>query len=375
MSRGAAARRVDFRLTMTKRGARAIESSMNQPTERAADDAAEANQFIRYVLRIAEALSELGFDPAGAYSAAGLDAEAARDPHGRITFPAYCGLVRYAIDELGVPNLGLHVGRRISPLDHGLLGYAIVASSTLGRAILRVERFAKIMAPPFLTEVDLEEPQPQIRMWMTTDVPDDLRHYFWEEALGAWLQLGSELVEGPPWRPQIELTVPPPDYAADYARILGVEVGFDAPQTRMLIDPADLTRPFVHSNREAVRMFEAQCETILQRMTAGDALIERVRSLVVDRIMEPIAFEDIAARMAVGERTLRRGLAENGTSFRDIVLDVRMTAACEYLRTSGAPIDEISYLVGYSNPTNFYRAFQKWARETPSEYRRRALRP
>lgn len=348
---------------------------MSQAIEPSADAAAEANQFVRYVLRIGEALSELGLDPQPAYAAAGLDPEAARDPHGRITFATYCDLVRYARDELGAANLGLLVGRRISPLDHGLLGYAIVASSTLARALVRVERFAKVMAPPFHTEVDLEAPQPTIRMWMTDQVPADLRHYFWEEALGAWLQLGTEFVEGAAWRPRIELALPAPAYAADYARILGAEVSFDAPETRILIDPADLERPFVHSNREAARMFEAQCEAILQRMNAGDVLIERVRGLVVDRIMEPIAFEDIAARMAVGERTLRRGLADNGTSFREIVLDVRMTAACEYLRASGAPIDEISYLVGYSNPTNFYRAFQKWAKETPSEYRRRALRP
>ena len=102
-------------------------------------------------------------------------------------------------------------------------------------------------------------------------------------------------------------------------------------------------------------------------------LVDRIRELIVERISDPVSFDEVADELAMGERTLRRTLADQGTSFREIVLDVRMTAACEYLRSTSHTIDEISYLVGYANPTNFFRAFSKWSDETPSQYRKRAF--
>jgi AraC-like DNA-binding protein len=335
----------------------------------------EGLQFNRYVLRIREALESLGVSAVPVFSEAGVSPAQVADPSGAIGFDTYCRIVRAAISQDGAAALGLHVGRRISPLDHGIMGYAIVASSTLRRALTRAVRFWPVTSPPFTAQIDLDDARPHIQLQLKPEVPRDLEPYFLEEALGGWLQLGSELGSEEVWRTRVDIGYSAPSYASEYARILGTEVKFDAPAHRIYPDPDTLDEPLMHANREAARMFEAQCDTILKRMTGGDMLVERIRELVVGRISESVSFDEIALELAVGERTLRRTLADHGTSFREIVLDVRMNAACEYLRSTGLSIDEISYLVGYANPTNFFRAFSKWGNETPSQYRKRSSGP
>ena len=335
----------------------------------------EGLQFNRYVLRIREALLELGVSAADVFAEAGVSPAKVADPAGSIGFETYCRIVRAAIAQKGAGALGLHVGMRISPLDHGIMGYAVVASSTLRRALTRAVRFWPVTSPPFTAELDLDGPSPEIRLTLKPEVPRDLEPYFLEEALGGWLKLGTELGSEAVWRPRVDIKYSAPSYAEAYSELLGAEVAFDAPVHRIFPDPDVLDMPLMHANPEAARMFETQCDAILRRMTGGDMLVDRIRQLVVVRISEAVSFDEIADDLAMGERTLRRTLADQGTSFREIVLDVRMNAACEYLRTTNLSIDEISYLVGYANPTNFFRAFSKWGNETPSQYRKRASGP
>ncbi|MEP2028214.1 MAG: AraC family transcriptional regulator [Paracoccaceae bacterium] len=332
-------------------------------------------QFNRYVLRIREALEGLGLSAVPVFEAAGVSPAQVADPSGAISFETYCQIVRAAIRMDGGQALGLHVGRRISPLDHGIMGYAIVASSTLRRALMRAVRFWPVTAPPFTADIDLEGTTPQITLNLKQGVPADLEPYFLEEALGAFLQLGKELGSETLTRPRIDVAYAAPTYSEEYAEVLKADVNFSASHHRLYFDVDALDQPLRHANREAALMFESQCDAILRRMTGGDMLVDRIRGLVVERISDPVSFDEVADQLAMGERTLRRSLADQGTSFREIVLDVRMTGACEYLRSTSHTIDEISYLVGYANPTNFFRAFSKWSDETPSQYRKRASGP
>jgi len=339
------------------------------------DSGREGLQFNRYVLRIREALESLGVSAVPIFAQAGVSPARVADPAGGISFQNYCDIVRAAIAQPGAKALGLHVGMRISPLDHGIMGYSIVASSTLRRALSRAVRFWPVTAPPFTAESDLDADTPEIRLFLKPDVPSDLEPYFLEEALGGFLQLSSELGSEAVWKPRVDVKYAAPSYANEYARILGAEVNFGAPNHKIFPDKAALDMPLMHANQEAAKMFEAQCDTILRRMTGGDMLVDRIRALVVSRISEPVGFDEVAQELAIGERTLRRTLADHDTSFREIVLDVRMNAACEYLRSTSHSIDEISYLVGYANATNFFRAFSKWGNETPTQYRKRASGP
>jgi AraC-like DNA-binding protein len=81
--------------------------------------------------------------------------------------------------------------------------------------------------------------------------------------------------------------------------------------------------------------------------------------------------EDVAAQMNVSPRTLHRRLTESGVGYQVILDDVRRRLAEEYLRNTALSIEEIAARTGFSEASNFRKAFKKWTREQPAEYRRR----
>jgi AraC-like DNA-binding protein len=80
----------------------------------------------------------------------------------------------------------------------------------------------------------------------------------------------------------------------------------------------------------------------------------------------------IARQLGMSERTLHRRLAEDGVSYQDLLEEVRKAAAGRYLDESTLAIGEIAYLLGYSEPAAFHRAFKRWYATTPEHFRTRS---
>ena len=82
--------------------------------------------------------------------------------------------------------------------------------------------------------------------------------------------------------------------------------------------------------------------------------------------------EQVAKRLATSERTLRRRLEEGGTSFRNLLDETRAELARSYVRDRRLPLTEVAFLLGFSEPSAFHRAFKRWTDTTPSAWRQRA---
>jgi AraC-like DNA-binding protein len=80
----------------------------------------------------------------------------------------------------------------------------------------------------------------------------------------------------------------------------------------------------------------------------------------------------IARQLGMSERTLQRRLAEEGASYQELLEEVRKAAAGRYLEESPLAIGEIAYLLGYSEPAAFHRAFRRWHATTPEDFRARS---
>ena len=120
---------------------------------------------------------------------------------------------------------------------------------------------------------------------------------------------------------------------------------------------------------ETSAICQQQCQLLLARMKKSSGFVERVRQLIVAR---PGYFPDIdyvAAKLNIISRTLRRRLADEGSSYQQILADVRYQLAQEYLSTSSLPLEEIAAMLGYSTPGNFSHAFKRWHGSPPSQFR------
>ena len=105
-------------------------------------------------------------------------------------------------------------------------------------------------------------------------------------------------------------------------------------------------------------------------MGVGEDIISRVNRHLLNTPGEFPKLDAVARRLCVGARTLRRRLQELGTGYQQILDEVRRELAIEYLRTTSLTVQEIAELLGYSEVTNFRRAFLRWVEVSPYQYRK-----
>ncbi|WP_113928787.1 AraC family transcriptional regulator [Bacillus sp. P14.5] len=151
-----------------------------------------------------------------------------------------------------------------------------------------------------------------------------------------------------------------------------IQVGTNC--NRLTIHRADLDRPFVSYNAELLEVLTPVLEQSLNEEPRSRSITETVkwilkRSLTGGRPDIQI----IASELGVSNRTLQRRLAEEGTSFKHLLVDVRHEQAREYLADPSLNIKEVAFLIGYEDQNSFYRAFHLWEGATPQKWRNEHL--
>ena len=137
----------------------------------------------------------------------------------------------------------------------------------------------------------------------------------------------------------------------------------------MVLASADLGRRLALSDEETAAVCEQRCSELLERLGSSGGVVESVRRILVERAGQFPKLAEVGRELGSSDRTLRRRLAEAGTSFQEVVEEVRKGPALDYLQKSNLTVDEIASLLGYTETPNFYRAFKRWTGTVPSEHR------
>jgi AraC-like DNA-binding protein len=137
---------------------------------------------------------------------------------------------------------------------------------------------------------------------------------------------------------------------------------------------ADLRRPLVSHSPELSALFNDRAEELLAE-SGGERASERVRAALRRLLRGEVPDVQAVARAnGVSVRSLQRKLLAENTSFAALLDETRRDLACELLARTSSDVAEIAFVLGFSSPTSFHRAFKRWRRTTPLEYRRRLAR-
>ncbi|WP_439602898.1 AraC family transcriptional regulator [Devosia sp.] len=151
----------------------------------------------------------------------------------------------------------------------------------------------------------------------------------------------------------------------------GAPLRFGAKRNRIVLDAADLDRPFAGHNPELLAILTPALLTALEEIDAQSALPEQVKIVLKRRLASgKPELAEVAEALGLSERTLQRRIADAGTSFRLLLEAARQQLGREML-ASGASTEEIAYLLGYQDTSSFYRAFRDWEGVTPARWRER----
>lgn len=307
-------------------------------------------------------------DPKALFQEVGLDAELLNDANARYPADKVQALWSIAAERTEDPCFGLKTAYFWNPTSLHALGYAWMASSTLSDGLQRIQRYVHMVASA--TELALEEENGCLAVRY---VNKTRKESFVDPSMDAGLTLLLELCRlllGRDYAPaSVEFMREEPDCRQRYYALFKAPVVFGAPANRLLIKCEDLHVPLPGANAELARVNEQVIRDYLARFDQMD-LAMMVRAKLVEQMPTGhVTEEKIAQALNMSVRSLQRRLREEGTGFKQILDAMRQDLATDYVAASGYSVNEIAYLLGFSEPGNFTRAFKRWYGVPPSQYR------
>jgi AraC-like DNA-binding protein len=327
----------------------------------------------RYLIRIVGLLrNESQVTVRDAFARSGLDFDELRADVERA--PAYdlYRLLHELNREQRCPGFGLRFGMARDLLDLGVLGYTMLSCPDLGMAMQVLARFHRLTSRASDVAVRTEGNWTTVRQWVKPNYVSRRRVIDEDHVTGMLLVIRSLLGRGATLENlRIELAHERPVYGGLYKELLGLEPEFGRPATVVGFPAAWLKRSLKTADDTVEQVCESQCNALVKQLNPASELVDSVRRLIlaVPPNRSP-RLNDVADAMLMSTRTLERRLQDAGTSFRQIDNDVRMQLAGEYLAAGYLSTKEIAYVLGYSQPGTFYRAFKNWYGVTPGEYQR-----
>jgi AraC-like DNA-binding protein len=300
---------------------------------------------------------------------AGLEPELLTSPDARYPEAKMQEFWRLAVATTRDECFGLRVAETLHPSALHGLGFSWLASHTLRDAFERVIRYARIVSTAIDVQVEEQGDTISINssetLYQGHSVPASL-----DSEPAGFLQM-CRITAGTDIAPsRVALTRPEPaNCVHEFYRFFAAPVQFDAPQTALVFDRELLEQPLPYANPELARINDQTVIDYLARFDRGNVVM-RVRAEIIEQLPSGLpSQESIAGTLHMSLRNLQRRLQEKDTSYKELLDSVRQDLATQYLKTSHRSIGEIGYLLGFSEPTNFARAFKRWVGMTPQEYR------
>lgn len=302
----------------------------------------------------------------------GIDPEQLQDPDNRIPFANYVALMRAGQALTGDPALALHFGEAFDMAEISIVGLLCMASETAGEAFAHLNRYERLIA-----DVDgltsgprhiLERSAGQLWLVDTRDNPNDFPELT-ESNFARMVCTGRRMPGDWQLTEAVHVTHAAPAYRDEYERIFQVPVTFNSNRNAVLMgDGAWLAEPISQAqpSRYVFGVLSERAQALLDRLESSKSTRGHIESLLIPILHTgDVGMQRIAAMMALSRQTIFRKLKAEGTTFREVLDELRHKMALHYLGAKKVSVNETAYLVGFSDPAAFSRAFKRWTGSSP----------
>ena len=321
-----------------------------------------------YIHQIAELLEARGIDPVSLLKQCGIDSASLLASDARVPLVKASDFAMRAMAAARDPSLGLALAEELRLPLHGPLGVAAMSSRTLGEALDIMTRYLALCAPLLTIRCVHEGDEAVMRFTMTIDL-GPLTGFVLDAIMVGCLLMGEQLIGGP--LPGVKLCRrgQMPDYFRQRYQQAPIDIRFQQPADEIRMPLSALASPVRFSDDLAARISREQCEQALRRLSEDASMATRVRRVIETAHPFPPRLQDVAGTLFVSERTLKRRLQDENTSYQVLVDEIRYQRAIDLLRETRLDLARIADALGYADPANFTRAFKRWSGVSPRSYR------
>jgi AraC-like DNA-binding protein len=316
------------------------------------------------------------------FRSAGVDVDSilrrAKLPRSRFSVPKpqgttaeFFALWRAVEAESSDPGLGLRIGVASLPDESNVVSLAAMHAATLGDGLQKFARYKRLVCPERIT-IAVAGGEASLQFdWLLAE--ERTPAVLTEIIFAGVTHLAQCGTMKPLWPRRLEFV----RGRANEERLrdhFGCELRFDAPRDRLVFDASVLALPMVHRNAQLLSLLLPGLEGAIAQDEPGRTLADDVRAALTESMSgDRPAITKVARSLGMSARTLQRRLGELGTSYHDILDDVRRRAARRLLAATNLAVSEVAFLLGFGELNSFTRAFQAWEGTTPVKWREAAV--
>jgi AraC-like DNA-binding protein len=299
----------------------------------------------------------------------GIDLQSLDDQDNRIPMPNYVALMRAAKELTHDPALALHWGETVDLSEISIVGLITNAAETMGEAFVQMNRFGRLAIEVEGAGAGGNRFQMTMKdgeVWLVDRRanPNDFPEL--TEVTFARMACQPRRFLPKPHVLEVHVTHPAPPYRAEYERIFQCPVVFGSGWNAWRADPALPSYRVALQPRYVFGVLSARAGDLLNELASSKTARGRVESLLMPILHTgDIGMDTIASRMGVSRQTLFRRLKAEGVTFEQVLDALRHRLALDYLDSRKVSVNETAYLVGFSDPTAFSRAFKRWTGRSP----------
>lgn len=314
-------------------------------------------------------LQRHGIDPQPIFRQLDLDLDSVRDPYASMPLSSFTELMKVVAEETGIASTGLQMGFQQDPANWGALGFVVLNAPTVWECFSALERFlppwqsgtyARAVRDRDYMRIEYAILHPAVRH---RDQDAEFSLSFTANHVRRMSGGLADPVYASFMHPQIaEISA--------YEKFLGVRPVFNAEVNSLHYERQAGDLENRSADHRLYYVISKHLEDLVEELPKTHTLVESVKELVRVRLSgKPPTLAAISKLLAVQQRTLQRRLGGEGVSYSDLVTRVREEEARRYLEDTSTEVKEISYFLGFSDPSAFIKAFKRSTGLTPIAYR------
>ncbi len=285
----------------------------------------------------------------------------------------YQAVIETAMKQIHDPYFGLHAGENLNLSAAGLIGQITQTSSSIKEAIQYCCEFANLGCS--VLPMSLKETQTHYEVTITPDeqwrasseiafrqTVDGVMAFTMRELESLTLSTHKPLAIHLPWNDV--------ENADEYQRVMGSNVHFNQKDIAILLAKKHVEQPIVNADYQLLRILVAHAQEKSERIGQEKGFQSIVKQSVL-KLVKPHfpTIEEVAGHLSMSARTLQRRLKEEGVTYKQMINDLRLEMAKDYLKQPQLSIKEIAYLLSYAESSTFIRSFKLRTGKTPKTYR------
>ncbi len=317
-------------------------------------------------------LKDDAVDPRRMMAGSGLTLDELAKLDTRVSFQQALLLIHNAVSISPDPGLGLAVANQYSITDWGMFGYAIASCATIEEGLGIGLRYSSTSTS--LTKHFVETSDTTIALKSDTLYPvGSLLPFFIEEDLGSIIHIMQHNLGASGTPAEVQFSYSEPSYSERYRQHFRCPIKFGCSVNQIIWDISVARRPLPSHNPAVIQHAIKLCEELIRDQEESSDLVDKVRARLLQSPGEFPPMCVIATELNMSESTLRRSLNALKNPYQKILDDTRAKMAIQYLTTSNLLLEDIAYLVGFADVSNFRRAFKKWTGKPPISFRKQMV--